>query len=135
MLRTTAELAFAGLGVELVVTQRIEDHAHVDQVLSLRPKEDENVIHVYLDELAQHRAARPVRAWLATARLVKGHHRATKNVMPWHVPHEEGRHAVEAKRTNAELVLTARHPERGFVLVLGADAKLVVGAGQIKPRE
>ena len=42
---------------------------------------------------------------------------------------------MEAKRTNAELVLAARHPERGFVLVLGADAKLVVGAGQVKLRE
>ena len=39
---------------------------------------------------------------------------------------------MEAKRTNAELVLVAWHPERGFVLVFGADAKSVVGAGQVK---
>jgi len=127
------ELAFADLGVELMVTQRFEDHAHVDQVLCLRPREDENVVHVHLDELAQHGTAKPVRAWPATARLVKGQHRATENGM--HVAHEERRHAVEAERTNAKLVLAARHPERGFVLVFDADAKLVVGAGQVKLRE
>jgi len=39
---------------------------------------------------------------------------------------------VEAESTHAELVLASRDPERGFVLVHVADAKLMVGAGQVQ---
>ena len=49
-----------------------------------------------------------------------------------HVAHEERQHAVEAEHINAELVLAARHVERGFVLVFGADEILVVSAGQVE---
>ena len=83
------EQAFAGLGVELVVMQRLKYHAHVGQVLRLRRSEPEKmritVVHTSACQWAwtnvpnfEHQTARPVRAWPATARLVKGHHRATK---------------------------------------------------------
>jgi len=41
-----AKLALRRLGVELVVPQRLEHHAHVHEVLLARLGEDENVITV-----------------------------------------------------------------------------------------
>ena len=52
-----AELALRRLGVELVVPQSLEHHAHVHEVLLARLGEDENVITVYLNETPEHRHA------------------------------------------------------------------------------
>ena len=124
-----AKLALRRLGVELVVPQRLEHHAHVHEVLLARLGEDENVITVYLNEAPKHRHAGARRAgvWRAGSRSdptsrVKRRGGAAEDGM--HKAHEDRRHTVQTEGADAELVLPAGNAERRFELVLLANAKL-----------
>ena len=50
----TPKQALGGLGVELVVTEGLEDHADMREVLLAGLGEDKDVVAVYLDEAAEH---------------------------------------------------------------------------------
>ena len=84
-----AELAFGRLGVELVVPQRLQDHAHVHQVLLARFREDKDVITVDFHEAPQHglgRTGGPSRGPRPTGR-VEGEDGAAEDAM--HVSHQD----------------------------------------------
>ena len=80
--------------------QHLEDHANVEQKISLRPEVVANVVHVHLGELAQYQAAKPIGTLSASAHIVKHQYRATENGV--HLQQKVRKLALEAKRTIAE---------------------------------
>ena len=106
----------------------------MDEVLGLGLGEDEDVIHVDLDEATQHRGGSSGPRGPESAVGVERRGGPAENGV--HVPHQERRHAVEAKGTHAKLELAARHPEGRLVLVARPDpeVRLAIGASLVKKR-
>ena len=128
--RRPAEFALACLGVELMVAEGRQDHAYVPPVFLRRLREDEDVVHVHLDEVPEHRLGEALPRRKGVPVAVEGEDGPAENLV--HVAHEQRGHAVKPERAHSELVLPTGDAKRGLVLVPGADAELMIAGGQVE---
>ena len=128
--RGPAEFALAGLSVKLVVTQGLEHHPNMAAMLLAGAGENEDIVHIYLHELAEHGRRGPLARWKWSAQVVEGEGRAPEDRV--HITHEQRGHAVQAEGAHTELVLPTGDAERRLVLVRRADAELVVARSQVE---